>query len=220
MATGDPNLVSILYPNRGWADRLVLASLPTRTATATFRGDSVEALRMLTERGRIINNEAPSKVQVVLDTRTFAGKRAFDEAQPMLVTAALAAGDGSTIELVAVAKRSLIDRGGLAANLDAVVHVLEAGVSERSDLAPVNELQRHPATADEIASAGRGDRGVALRIASILYVLLGVSLWIFAPAVTNGWVAAGMFTLLGLFAFVAFAIGWTSRTRSRPDALE
>lgn len=211
----DSPLEDILFPDLPWLDRRVRAVMPTRTAAATFHGDTGAAMRLLAERGRVIDDSSPSEVHVVLDARTFAGRRAYDQDQPMLVAAAVAEANPGVVELVATAKGTWIDRGGLARRLDSVVDVLEADTTNDSGLPPTHELARHPLTADEAVSIRRGERGNGLRAVWILFVLLGLAVWMFEPAAADGWVIFGVLVALTVAWLVAaFWIGRAARTRS------
>jgi hypothetical protein len=111
-----------------------------------------------------------------------------------------------------------IDRGGLARRLDSVVGVLEAETTNDSGLPPTHELERHPVTADEAVSIRRCERGNGLRTVWILFVLVGLAVWLFEPAAANGWVIFGILVALNVAWLVAaFWIGRVARTRSRRE---
>lgn len=214
----DSPLADVLFPDLPWLDRRVRAVMPTRTAAATFHGDTGAAMRLLAERGRVIGDSSPSEVHVVLDARTFAGRRAYDQDQPMLVAAAVTEETPGVVELSAAAKGAWIDRGGLARRLDSVVSVLEAETTQDSGLSPTHELERHPVTADEAVSIRRGERGNVLRTVWILFMLAGLALWFFGPSAANGWTIVGILVALNVAWLVAaFWIGRAARTRYRRE---
>jgi hypothetical protein len=136
----------------------------------------------------------------------------------MLVAAAITEQAPGVLELVATVKGAWIDRGGLERRLASVVGVLETETTNDSGLSPTHELARHPLTADEAVSIRRGERGNGLRTVWVLFVLVGLALWLFEPAAANGWVIFGILVALTVaWVLAAFWIGRVARTRSRRE---